>query len=191
MLGSAGAPSADPSRRAMIMRHRSSNYSLLAHLLPPALTLALLLACVSASTLTAQQIERCADAARFLADDRSMIVVVDTQAIDDWRTRQEVRGCAVTAAGVTTIGQAQEAVRFYQRVRSAGWIRTPDPQDAPKEASLRFRKGNIDCLFNVYAGASLLTESETRVSEAVVPKVGEERYGVFAMCMSAMDAVAR
>ncbi len=187
------------------MRHRSSNCSLHGHLLAPllapllallmallmALLLALLLVCASTSTLAAQQVERCADAARFLAVDRGMSVVVDTQTIDDWRTRQKVRGCAVTAAGVTTIGQAQEAARFYERVRSAGWTRTPDPQDAPNEASLRFRKGNIDCLFNVYAGASLLTESETRVSEAVVPTAGEERYGVFAMCMSAMDAVGR
>jgi len=175
----------------MIMRHRYSNCSLHGHLLARALPLALLLVCLSTSTLASQEVDRCADAARFLAVERQMIVVVDTQTIDDWRTQQKVHGCAVTAAGVTTIGQAQEAARFYERVRRAGWTRTPDPQDAPNEASLRFRKGNIDCLFNVYSGASLLTESETRVSEAVVPSAGEERYGVFAMCMSAMDAVTR
>jgi hypothetical protein len=75
-------------------------------------------------------------------------------------------------------------------VRAAGWIRTPDPRDSPNEASLRFRHGRSDCLFNVNAQALLLTDAESRVLDAVIPKAGESRYHVFVMCMPAMPAAA-
>jgi hypothetical protein len=133
----------------------------------------------------------CAAAARFLRDEQGMIAEVDADIIDDWRTGKRLAGCRVTAAGATTLGVAREAVRFYERMRAAGWTRTPDPRDAPNEASLRFRRERSDCVFNVYEGANLLTEAETRVNEALQPRPGEARYQVLALCMPAMAAKAR
>lgn len=139
----------------------------------------------------AQDVRRCDDATRLLTTALRMEVIVDTQTVDDWRTRQKLRGCRITAAAITPLLPAQAAARFYERVRDAGWRRTPDPQDAPRESSLRFRKGTTDCLFNVYAGASLLTDAETEVSERVTPARGESRYNAFVMCMPALDAAQR
>ena len=89
------------------------------------------------------------------------------------------------------MGVAREAVRLYERVRAAGWTRTPDPRDAPNEASLRFRKEQSDCLFNVNAEAMLGTKAERAVNGAVTAKPGESRYQVFVMCMPAMPAAER
>ena len=133
----------------------------------------------------------CAAAARFLRDDRHMVAAIDADTIDDWRTRQKVAGCRITAAGGTGIGVQPEAVRLYERLRSAGWTRTPDPRDAPNEASLRFRWERTDCLFNVSAEAMLNTEAESRVNDALVLKPGERRYQVLVLCMPAMASVAR
>ncbi len=144
-----------------------------------------------ASIAPAQSIAHCDAAANFLRVDRKMVAQVDTQTVDDWRTRQMLQGCRVTAAGRTALGTAREAALFYERIRATGWIRTPDPRDAAHEASLRFRKGNSDCLFNVYAGATLFTEAETAVSEAMIPAIGETRYNVFVMCVPAMRAAPR
>ena len=155
--------------------------------MPPSLALALLVTLAPAPLDSAH----CAAAARFLRDQQGMIAAVDADTIDDWRTGQRLAGCRVTAAGATPLGVAREAVRFYERIRAAGWTRTPDPRDAPNEASLRFRRERSDCVFNVYEGANLLTEAETRVNEALQPKADEARYQVLALCMPAMAAKAR
>ena len=120
-----------------------------------------------------------------------MIAAVEPDTIDDWRTRQRQSGCRITAAGVTPIGVAREAVKVYDRLRVAGWTRTPDPMDAPNEASLRFRRGGVDFLFNVYDVPRLSTDAEFRVNEAVAPAEGEVRYQVFVMCVPALPAAPR
>ncbi|NIP94515.1 MAG: hypothetical protein GWO24_14160, partial [Akkermansiaceae bacterium] len=54
---------------------------------------------------------------------------------------------------------------FYDQLREAGWLRTPEPRDAPGEASLRFRKDGSDCLFNFYSGGLLGTDAELMVDD--------------------------
>lgn len=143
---------------------------------------------ILASVGTPADTTDCVAAARFLREDRRMVAVVERDTIDDWRTRKRVPGCRITSAGATDIGVAKEAVRFYERVRSAGWTRTPDPADAPNEASLRFRLKASDCLFNVNAMALLNTDAEATVNDLVVVPHGQTRYQVFVMCMPAMPA---
>ena len=139
----------------------------------------------------ASQVAHCADAARLMAGDRKMVVVTESDSLDDWRTGKWQRGCRVTAAGLTDGTVAQEAVRFYEHVRRAGWTRTPDPRDSPGEASLRFRKADSDCLFNVYENALLMTEAERTVGSAAVPGSGMSRYYVYVFCMRALPAAPR
>ncbi|WP_291156503.1 hypothetical protein [Gemmatimonas sp. UBA7669] len=133
----------------------------------------------------------CVDADAFLRGDRAMQTMVEPDTVNDWRTRQRQFGCKVTAAGATTQGVQREAVYFYERVRATGWVRTPDPRDAPNEGALRFRKGKADCLFNVYGDAMLMTDAEMLVEDRRPLKPGEVRYHVYAMCMTAMPAAAR
>ncbi len=130
----------------------------------------------------------CVDAEEFLRTDRKMKTVVGPDTVNDWRTRKQLMGCQITAAGGTTRGVQPEAVYFYERVRATGWVRTPDPRDSPNEASLRFRKGGADCLFNVYGPSMLLTDAEDAVDEAHVLSPGETRYHVYTMCMPALPA---
>lgn len=120
-----------------------------------------------------------------------MATEVEPDTIDDWRTGKRIAGCRVTAAGLTREGITRAAEQLYERLRATGWSRTPDPRDAPNEASLRFRRDGVDCLFNVYRDGTLMTDAEGRVSEARTPGAGEERYGVLAMCMPAMAARPR
>lgn len=151
-----------------------------------------LAALLLASRATAQQPQALCEGAReFLAGTLEMAAVVDADTIDDWRTKRLTPGCRVTASGLTDIGIRREAVRFYERVRAAGWVRSPDPFDAPNEASLRFRKSGVDCLFNVYEGLLLNTESEMRVTGELTPRAGESRYNVFTMCVPAAAAAPR
>ncbi|MCO4097834.1 hypothetical protein [Gemmatimonas sp.] len=133
----------------------------------------------------------CTAAATFLRTDRSMAAIVEPDTIDDWRTQKKVPGCKITAAGGTARGVQPEAVAFYERIRAVGWTRTPDPRDAPNEASLRFRQGNVDCLFNVYGPAMLMTEAEDKAGETRALQAGEQRYHVYVMCMPAMPAAPR
>lgn len=133
----------------------------------------------------------CTAATRFLRDEQRMVAAIDADTIDDWRTKQRLAGCRITAAGGSPIGVAKEAVRLYERLRAVGWVRTPDPRDAPNEASLRFRLAQSDCLFNVNAEAMLNTESEGRVNDALVLRAGETRYQVFVLCLPAMAAAPR
>ena len=156
------------------------------------LPIALLLGCVAAAPeAQGQDEERCIPAERFLVEDLGMKAQIDADTIDDWRTQQHLPGCRVTAAGLTQLDMEAEAGRFYERLRAAGWTRTPDPRDAPAEASLRFRLGETDCLFNFYEGILLFTEAELEVSTAMVPGPSEARYNVLVMCKPAMDAAPR
>jgi hypothetical protein len=134
------------------------------------------------------QVELCRDAKRFLEDEMEMVAVVEADTIDDWRTQKMVPGCRITAAGRTTRGFGQAARLFFDRVRAAGWARTPDPRDAPNEASLRFRMDGVDCLFSFYTGGILSTEAEGTVDDAMVPSPGERRYNFLVMCTPAMEA---
>lgn len=133
----------------------------------------------------------CASAASFLRDSQRMVVAVERDTIDDWRTAQRLAGCRITAAGASAVGVAREAAQLYERLRASQWTRSPNPMDAPNEASLRFRRDGADCLFNVYEVPRLYTDAEFRVNDAVVPKHGEVRYQVFVMCHRAMPATKR
>ena len=133
----------------------------------------------------------CAQAARFLRTEQRMVAEIESDTINDWRTGKRVNGCRITAAGGTDIGVGKEAARLYERLRAATWTRTPDPRDAPSEASMRYRLGQSDCLFNVNVEAMLFTEAETRVNEALVLEPGGTRYQVFVMCLPAMPAKPR
>lgn len=140
----------------------------------------------------AAQVELCNEAERFVVDEIGMVAVSEPDTIDDWRTKAMVPGCRVTAAGVTRRGPGAEATRFYERVREAGWLRTPDPRDAPNEASLRFRRNDVDCLFNFYTSTSALnTDAEWEVNDAVVPGPGERRFNFLVMCTPAAPAAPR
>ncbi len=130
----------------------------------------------------------CVAGAAFLRDTQHMVAILERDTIDDWRTKQRVNGCRITAAGATELTVQGEAVRFYERLRAAGWTRTPDPRDAPHEASLRFRMAQSDCLFNINAEALLGTRAETQVNRALKLSAGETRYQVLALCMPAMPA---
>lgn len=143
--------------------------------------------CVSLG-VEAQHEGQCRTAERFLVEQAGLTAVTTADTIDDWRTRQKVPGCRVTAAGRTSRALAAEAAAFYDRLRAAGWTRTPDPRDAPNEASLRFRRDRTDCLFNFYSGVSLGTAAEIEVNSAVVPGYGQVRYNLLVLCIPAMDA---
>ena len=133
----------------------------------------------------------CAAAARFLRVERHMIAEVEADTIDDWRTQKRVPGCRITAAGSTEIGVGPEAVRFYELLRAAKWVRTPEPRDSPNEGSLRFRWEQADCLFNINAEALLGTDAEQRVNDTLQVPPGQTRYQLFVMCMPAMPADPR
>lgn len=117
-----------------------------------------------------------------------MSTVVEPDTIDDWRTDRFVPGCRITAAGLTNRSLRGEAQRFYDVLRAASWVRTPDPRDAPGEASLRFRHDGVDCLFNVYSGGLLNTDAELAVDDERVPGPGELRYNVLVLCTPAAEA---
>jgi len=133
----------------------------------------------------------CSQAKTFLVEDIGMVAIAEPDTIDDWRTRQKIPGCRVTAAGLTERSLQEEAIRFFERVREAGWTRTPDPRDAPNEASLRFRMNEVDCLFNFYSGSLLGTEAEAAVGRDVVAEDGQRRFNFLVTCMPAMEAAPR
>ena len=139
----------------------------------------------------AQEEIHCREAHRLLVEDVGMAAVTEPDVWDDWRTDQQVPGCRVTAAGLTPNTMGTESGLFYEKVEAAGWTRTPDPQDAPNESSLRYRKDGSDCLFNFYELGMLGTEAEGIVSDARVPTPELDRYYVLAMCMPAMESAPR
>ena len=165
------------------MLHRS-------HLVLTALCASVLAGCAASNPdeAGAQEELHCREAHRFLVEDVGMAAVTEPDVFDDWRTDQQVPGCRVTAAGLTPNTPGTESGLFYDKVRAAGWTRTPDPQDAPNESSLRFRKDGSDCLFNFYVLGMLGTEAEGIVSDARVPTPELDRYYVLAMCMPAMES---
>ena len=137
--------------------------------------------------LAPSQVVHCAEAARHLQAAQDMATIVEADTIDDWRLDRMVEGCRVTAAGLTRRSLRAEAAAFYDGLRGAGWTRTPDPQDAPNEASLRFRLDGSDCLFNVYEGGLLGTDAELSVDDLRVPASGQRRYNVLVLCTPAED----
>lgn len=157
------------------------------------LFVAILAGCGASSpeSAEAQQEIHCREAHRFLVEDVGMAAVTEPDVWDDWRTDQEVPGCRVTAAGLTPNTLPTESRLFFEKVEAAGWTRTPDPQDAPNESSLRYRKDGSDCLFNFYGLGMLGTEAEGIVSDARVPTTEVDRYYVLAMCMPAMESAPR
>lgn len=156
----------------------------------PGVVLAVVLAAalLAPGAAAAQDVELCAEAHRHLEEVADMAAITDPDTIDDWRTGGMVPGCRVTAAGVTSHPEERLVVEFYDELRAAGWTRTPDPADAPNEASLRFRKEGADCLFNYYTDGMLFTDSEEEVDNAVVPVPGQNRYNFLVLCMPAMEA---
>jgi len=162
---------------------------------PGLLSFLFLAGCVAAESEAAQgslseDTERCIPAERFVIEDRGMLAQIDPDTIDDWRTQQMVPGCRVTAAGRTELSLGAEAENFYRRLQAAGWTRTPNPQDAPGEASLRYRWEETDCLFNFYEGPLLFTSAELELSTAMAPAAGEVRYNMLVLCTPAMEAAA-
>lgn len=139
------------------------------------------------ATPSAQE-ARCADARRFLEETMGMAAITEPDTLDDWRTHKRLPACRVTAAGTTTRTVADEAAHFYETLGSAGWTRTPEPRDAPNEASLRFRRADTDCLFNVYTGGLLGTDAELAVDARRVPLAGEVRWNVLVLCTEALPA---
>ncbi len=133
----------------------------------------------------------CTQAAAFLRTEQQMAAIVEPDTMNDWRSQQRVVGCRITASGATTLSLRDEAIRLYDRLRAARWMRTPDPRDAPNEASMRFRWQQSDCLFNVSRDAMLFTDAEQRAAEAAPVKQGESRYAVFVQCFAALPAASR
>jgi hypothetical protein len=148
---------------------------------------------LSSSAAAAQSgTDLCLDAERFVRDSTGMTAVTEPDTIDDWRTQAMVPGCRVTAAGATRRTDAVEARDFYERIREAGWVRTPEPRDAPNEASLRFRRAGADCLFNYYTMASPLnTDAELQASDAVFLRAGERMFNILVMCTPEAPAAPR
>lgn len=130
----------------------------------------------------------CVAAERFLSGKARMATRTEPDSLDDWRTHRRLPSCRVTAAGVTRAPSEAQARQFFTTLRDAGWTRTPDPRDAPGEASLRFRHGGSDCLFNFYTGGLLGTDAELAVEAEVTPRAGERRYYVLALCLPVMEA---
>jgi len=138
------------------------------------------------------QVDLCLDAERFVRDVIGMVAVAELDTIDDWRTKAMVPGCRVTAAGGTSQSSSSVVRAFYEILPESGWVRTPDPRDAPNEASLRFRQNGADCLFNFYdASMALNTDAEMMVSDAVFLQPGERLYNFLVMCTPAAPAAPR
>ncbi|HBU57205.1 MAG TPA: hypothetical protein DEB33_05575, partial [Gemmatimonadetes bacterium] len=113
-------------------------------------TLAASLIIIAGHVPLAGQEALCEGAERFLQETMFMIALSESDTIDDWRTQAKVPGCRVTAAGSSSLPSAEVARGFYQIIAESGWSRTPDPRDAPNEASLRFCRGSGGCFFKYY-----------------------------------------
>ena len=160
--------------------------------IPAALTVGLALAAAAALPRSATaQVDLCVEAERFLRGEMAMEALAQPDTIDDWRTRERVAGCRVTAAGATSESSVEVARRFFRALDASPWIRTPDPMDAPNEASLRYRRLGSDCLFSYYDHTSALgTEAEFVVSEAVRPAPGQRLFYMLVLCTPEAPAAA-
>jgi len=140
----------------------------------------------------AGQVDLCMEAERFLRDAMGMQTLSEPDTIDDWRTQAMVPGCRITAAGGTTRTSADVARGFFEVLPDSGWSRTPDPRDAPNEASLRYRRLGADCLFSFYdRTTSLNTEAEFAVTDAVDLQPGEHFFNFLVMCTPEAPAAPR
>ncbi len=143
-------------------------------------------------TVAASQTRLCVEADRFLRDAMGMQTLIEPDTIDDWRTQAMVPGCRVTAAGGSPRAPVFIAREFFDVLGDSGWERTPDPRDAPNEASIRFRRGGADCLFTFYdRSVALGTDAEFAVSDAVDLERGESLYYFLVMCTPAAPAAPR
>lgn len=150
------------------------------------------LATLGPKGVAAQNLDLCLEAERFVRDVMGMVSLAEADTINDWRTKAMVPGCRVTAAGATTSTSTEVARAFYEVLAESGWDRTPDPRDAPAEASLRYRRDGADCLFNFYDQAtSLNTEAEMDVSDAVFLDNGERLFNFLVLCTPARAAAPR
>lgn len=157
--------------------------------LPLCLVVAALLGCAGAGTEAgAQDVQRCGPVQRFLTEDFGMVAETEPDTIDDWRTHKILPGCSVTAAGGMALGMAAQSALLYDQLRAAGWVRTPEPRDAPAEAALRLRLADTDCFFTPYTGIAIGTAAERRVNEAAVIGSDEGRFDLFVQCVAAMEA---
>lgn len=134
-------------------------------------------------------LRRCEPAYRLLTETFGMAAEISPDTIADWRTQLMLPGCRVTAAGSTVEApEDQQADSFFTAVRAAGWTRTPDPRDMPRESALRFRMGDVDCFFNRYLGIMIGSPAEMRVNGAYRGPVGADRFNVLAQCVEALPA---
>ena len=158
------------------------------------LLLALALIAAGSVVLEAQasitaQVDLCLDAERFIQNVAGMVSLTEPDTVNDWRTQSATPGCRVTAAAATKQLSRNLVKDFFNLLQSDAWIRTPDPRDAPNEGSLRFRKGQADCLFSFYdSSVSLNTDAELTVSDAVFKTVGEKLYHFLVLCTPAAPA---
>lgn len=173
------------------MRRESTQGSQLARVQRLGISLALVAVACSPKPGTAQ-IDLCTEAERFLRDAMGMQALSEPDTIDDWRTQAMVPGCRITAAGGTTRASVDVARDFFEVLPDSGWSRTPDPRDAPNEASLRYRRLGADCLFSFYdRTSSLNTEAEFAVTDAVDLQPGEHFFNFLVMCTPAAPAAPR
>ena len=154
------------------------------------LPLTSLLACaVVGKEAVAQDLQRCEPLQRFLTEDFGMVAETERDTMDDWRTHKMLPGCRVTAAGGTQLGMSDTATLLYEQLLAVGWIRTPDPRDAPNESALRLRLDDTDCFFSPYSRNVVIgTAAEMRVNQAFAPSSDEVRYNVLVQCVQAMEA---
>lgn len=153
---------------------------------------AMLVALLAGPGAAGAQLDLCVEAERFVRNVAGMQALAEPDTIDDWRTQATAPGCRVTAAGATDRTSAEVARHFFERLAASEWTRTPDPRDAPNEASLRYRRLDADCLFSYYDRMSALgTEAEFAVSDAVELVPGQQLFHVLIQCVPAAPAAPR
>jgi hypothetical protein len=153
----------------------------------PLLPLALA-ACAGSPEAGVPDLGRCQQAERYLTEQLGMVAETGPDTLDDWRTDLKLPACRVTAAGSTPLETKDVAQGVYAGLYATGWQRSPDPQDAPNEASLRLRYGDAECLFSFYDYIALGTAAEARVMSALVIPPGEKRFNVLAQCTPPMES---
>lgn len=151
-----------------------------------------LVASIAGPAAAGAQVDLCVEAERFVREAAGMQALAEADTIDDWRTRSTTAGCRVTAAGAAA-GPSREVARgFFRALEASEWTRTPDPRDAPNEASLRYRRLGVDCLFSYYDRMSALgTEAEFAVSDAVEIAPGQQLFHMLIQCVPAAPAAPR